>query len=70
MSRRPGRKAARPLPIHPFSRIPGPIRLNAPKQIRAKVDNLVQEMSTAITSLNNRIDNLYQALFSRKDLAA
>lgn len=40
------------------------------QEVRADIAALRQEMRTDIGALNARIDNLYQALFSRKDPAA
>jgi uncharacterized membrane protein YgaE (UPF0421/DUF939 family) len=38
--------------------------------LRQEMAALRQELRTDIAALHNRIDNLYQALFSRKDPAA
>ena len=40
------------------------------KDLRQDITSLRQEMRTDIGALHSRIDNLYQALFSRKDPAA
>ena len=40
------------------------------KETNTRIDGLRQEMRTDIAALHSRIDNLYQALFNRKDPAA
>lgn len=40
------------------------------QEVRADITAFRQEVRGEIAAVNNRIDNLYQALFSRKDPAA